>query len=146
FSDDGENGTGQWTATGTWGLQDVPGHGKVWTDSPYSDYGYKENSTLTSKPFSLVGFKNPQLRFDARYDLEITFDNVALEASTDGKEWKKLDNFNLLKGWEKHEYDLTPYAGGPLQLRFHLTTDDDVNLDGFYFDNLVVSEKAQPQA
>lgn len=141
FYDDGENGMGQWTATGSWGLMEAPGRGNVWADSPQGDYQCDQETSLTSQPFSLRGFEKPQLSFDCRHDLEINFDKVFLEASRDGQHWQPLDSYNLRIGWEKRSYDLSAYREGDCQLRFRLKTDPDVTKDGFYFDNLVVSEE-----
>lgn len=139
FEDDGENGAERWTAEGSWSLVDFPGRGKVWTDSPGGEYGLNLNASLTSQVFSLEGLQSAKLNFECKHDLEITFDKVFLEASRDGQAWSELASFNLLKGWEEKSYDLTPFVGGPLQLRFRLKTDGDVTKDGFYLDNLVVT-------
>ncbi len=141
FYDDGESGPSQWTAGGSWGLLEVPGRGQVWADSPSGEYPCDQNSSLTSQPFSLQGFERPVLSFDCRHDLEINFDKVFLEISPDGQEWKALDSYNLRIGWEKRSSDLSAYKGQLVQLRFRLKTDPDVTLDGFAFDNLVVSER-----
>lgn len=144
FEDDGENGAERWTPEGKWALVDFPGRGKVWTDSPGGEYDLNTNASLTSQVFSLEGLQSAKLEFECKHDLEITFDKVFLEASRDGQSWSELANFNLLKGWEEKSYDLTPFVGGPLQLRFRLKTDGDVTKDGFYLDNLVVTgEKVQ---
>lgn len=144
----GDAGAGSvWTPTGTWGLQSVAGRGPVWTDSPNSDYGLGENSSLTSQPFSLEKFRNAQLRFDCRYDLERSFDKVALEVSSDGKQWDRLASYEGHIGWEERSYDLSSYCGKPdIQLRFHLTTDQDVCKDGFYLDKLVVTGEPSLQS
>ncbi len=139
FEDDGENGADRWRAEGKWALVDYPGRGKVWTDSPAGEYDLNANASLTSQVFSLEGLQSAKLEFECKHDLEITFDKVFLEASRDGQAWSELANFNLLKGWEEKSYDLTPFVGGPLQLRFRLKTDGDVTKDGFYLDNLVVT-------
>lgn len=137
-----EDGPEQWAATGDWGREVVDGRGEVWSDSPGGFYKGNQNSSLTSRPFSLENFSSAQLQFDCRHDLEITFDKVFLEArsGTDEASWKELKSFNLLQGWHKESLDLKDYLGEPdVQLRFRLKTDGDVMLDGFQFDRFVVT-------
>lgn len=140
FSDNGENGLSQWTATGSWGLESSPGRGMVFSDSPRADYQCDQHTSLTSRPFSLQGLNKPQVSFDLRHDLEINFDKVFLEVSSDGQKWSELDSYNLRIGWEKRSYDLSSWRDQTIQLRFRLKTDPDVVHDGFSFDNLVVAE------
>lgn len=143
FSEDGESGTGQWTAEGTWGLQPRPeGGGFMWSDSPAGPYPEGANASLTSVPIDLSGLSAARLEFEARHDLENRFDNVFLEASRNGTEWKTLDTFNGLSAWTPHHYTLDEFAGGPVQLRFRLKTDLDECREGFTFDNLIVTRGA----
>lgn len=141
FSDDGESGPSQWTSEGNWGLTPQPGRGMVWADSPVGEYACDQHTSLTSQPFSLQGFERPVLGFDCRHDLEINFDKVFLEVAGDGQPWRTLDSYNLRKGWERRQYDLSDFRNQTVQIRFRLKTDADVTKDGFYFDNLVVSEE-----
>ena len=137
----GEAGAGedQWTAVGGWGLQNVPGRGPVWTDSPNGEYALGAKGSITSKTFSLKGYQSAKVDFECRYDLERTFDSVTLEVSRDGEKWDKLAAYEGLVGWEERSYDLTPYCGDDLRLRFRMKTDEDVCQDGFYLDKLVVT-------
>lgn len=139
FAGDAGAGNDQWTAVGGWGLQQVPGRGPVWTDSPDGEYALGAKGSITSQAFSLKDYKNAKVDFECRYDLERVFDSVTLEASRDGEKWDKLDAYEGLIGWEERSYDLTPYCGGDLRLRFRMKTDEDVCQDGFYLDKLVVT-------
>jgi hypothetical protein len=139
FAGDAEAGPQQWTASGAWGLQEMAGRGPCWTDSPHGNYAEGANGSLTSAVFSLKDFQSARLSFECRYDLERTFDSVTLEASRDGEQWDRLDAYEGLIGWEPRSYDLSPYCGQELQLRFRLKTDLDVCQDGFYLDKLVVT-------
>lgn len=137
-----EDGVEQWSREGDWGQEFVPGRGAVWSDSPGGEYKLNQNASLTSRAFSLENFATAQLRFDARHDLEINFDNVHLEVRSGGEagEWKNLHAFNLLDGWKTHRFDLSEFVGQPeVALRFRLKTDGDVSKDGLMFDRLVVS-------
>lgn len=141
FAGDAEAGKEAWSATGSWGLQSVPGRGEVWTDSPNGNYGEGENSSLTSKAFSLKGYSNATLSLECRHDIEKIFDSITLEITRDGEQWDKLASYEGRIGWEERNYDLTAYCGQAqdVQLRFRLKTDLDVCLDGFYLDKLVVT-------
>ncbi|MBN9416298.1 MAG: S8 family serine peptidase [Candidatus Eremiobacteraeota bacterium] len=139
FSGDADAGVDQWTAVGGWGLQQVPGRGAVWTDSPNGEYALGAKGSITSRVFSLKDFQAAKVDFECRYDLEKVFDSVTLEVTRDGEKWDKLDAYEGLTGWEERSYDLTPYCGGDLRLRFRMKTDEDVCQDGFYLDKLVVT-------
>lgn len=128
-----------WNPTGTWGLQNVAGRGPVWTDSPGADYAEGENSSLTSRQFSLRDFQTAKLAFECKHDLEKSFDRITLEITRDGQKWEKLDHYEGRIGWEERSYDLSSYCGGDAQLRFSFKTDLDVCKDGFYLDKLVVT-------
>lgn len=137
-----EDGPDKWTAEGAWGRQLVEGRGMVWSDSPNGFYERDQNRSLTSKAFSLASFKDAKLQFDCRHDLEINFDKIHLEISTDPKQesWQTLESYNLLEGWHTRHLDLSEYAGSEqVQLRFRLKTDGDVHKDGFLFDRFVVT-------
>ena len=137
-----EDAPGNWTTEGDWGREVVEGRGPVWSDSPGGFYTGPQNSSLSSKPFSLKNFASAQLQFDCRHDLEINFDKIFLEARTGGEEapWSELKSFNLLDGWHTERFDLSQYLGqDDVQIRFRLKTDGDVYKDGFQFDRLVVT-------
>lgn len=139
FAGDVDAGLDQWTAVGGWGLQQVPGRGQVWTDSPDGSYALGAKGSITSRPFSLKDYQTARVDFECRYDLERVFDSVTLEISRDGEQWDKLAAYEGLIGWEERGYDLTAYCGDDVRLRFRMKTDEDVCQDGFYLDKLVVT-------
>ena len=127
----------QWILDGNWGLQDVPGRGKVWTDSPNSSYGTELNTALTSKPFAVAG--EARLVFEEKHLTELNYDRCAVEVSRDGKRWDKLDEYTGNSAWNRREYDLSSYAGSNVQFRFRLQTDNSGPRDGVFFDNIAVA-------
>jgi hypothetical protein len=135
FRDDFEHGLGQWTADGGWAIADGAA-----TDSPAGDYPSNADTSLTSIPIDLGGFARPVLRYKARYAVENNFDKLTLEASTDGKSWSVLEPLVGKTGWKDHACDLAGYAGQKIQLRFHLVSDGDIEMDGIHVDDLVVTE------
>lgn len=136
-----EDGLNNWTTEGDWGREVVEGRGEVWSDSPGGFYQRDQHASLTSKSFSLQGYRKAQLQFDCRHDLEINFDKIFLESKSGAEEdWSELKQFNLIDGWHTERISLDHLTGQEnVQLRFRLKTDGDVMKDGFQFDRLVVT-------
>jgi len=116
----------------------------------------------------LTGVTSATLTFDLWYDIEVGWDYAYVRASADdGQTWAALrgshmtdynPNGNALAPgytgisggdpaegdaasepvWVQEELDLTPYAGGPVVVRFDYVTDDAVNNAGLCLDNLAV--------
>jgi hypothetical protein len=99
------------------------------------------------------------------YDLEADYDYAYVEISDDGGQtWKILENqhttntnpsgnsygpaFTGLSGsdqeprWIRERFDLTPYAGQPVLIRFEVVTDESVNHPGFCLDDIAIPELA----
>lgn len=129
----------QWVASGRWGLQEIPGRGQVWTDSPGGDYDNNSDSSLTSQPISLAGSKAPRLVFEEKYQTELDFDFVSVEVSSDGKKWDRLDSKTGSAAWAQREIDLSRYADQTVQIRFRLQADASGKRDGVYLDHIAVS-------
>jgi len=137
FEDDGN--PANWVA-GSWGQVEVPGRGKVWTDSPSGDYGNNANSAITSKSISLANLSGSKLIFDAKYATENNYDKVQLEVSRDGgRNWDAKATFTGASEWGSRSVDLSAYDGQNVQVRFRLTSDGSVTGDGFSFANVVVA-------
>lgn len=140
FTDNFEEGIGNWTVTGTWGLVSEDGS-MVLTDSPAGNYA--NNQTRTARlttPLDLSTMSHPSLSFRCKYDLEAGYDKVYVEASTTGSGWNQLGSFTGEEtDWTNQDFDLSAYAGGNLHLRFRITSDYSVNADGIYIDDLKIS-------
>lgn len=128
----------QWILDGSWGLQDIPGRGPVWTDSPGTTYGTDLNTSLTSKPFTL-GQGEARLVFEEKHLTELNYDRCSVEVSRDGKVWDKLAEYTGNSAWNRREYDLSAYSGSDIQFRFRLQTDNSGPRDGVFFDNIAVA-------
>ncbi|MEW6283326.1 MAG: S8 family serine peptidase, partial [Candidatus Eremiobacterota bacterium] len=129
-----------WTPEGTWGLKEIEGRGKVWTDSPEGKYGPDLNISLTSKrQLDLSRITSPVLMLDAAFDLENRDDNVFVEVSEDGQTWAEVGRFNGKSDWATRLVDLSAFDGKKVSLRFRLQTDKSVQKDGIMIDNLVVA-------
>ena len=143
FRDDMESGSGNWSATSTWSLiqTDSHGSGNSWTDSPDANYPNNADSTLTLNGFhDLSSLPQPGLLFWSKHSLESDYDRGHLEVSTDGTTW---DDLGYVSGtqttWTLYGADLQDYAGQAVQFRFRLITDESFTYDGWYLDDVVLS-------
>ena len=124
------------------------------TDSPGGDYGNSlEVSAEFTIPTALITL--PTLEFDHICITEATFDFGIVEVSTDfGNNWTELIRYDMddHAGWNDgaadpgdwvHEsLNLSAYLNKKLTVRFRLSTDAFVQEDGWYVDNLAVSDTA----
>jgi len=138
FSDDMENGLGNWTTTGQWALTGSDYHSSAnsLTDSPGGDY--PDQSTTSA---SLNGtFKATGLSFWHKYDIEQDYDYGKIQISADGGAWTTLGTYtgNILI-WEQIHVDLSLFAGQDIAIRFVLETDYSVYEDGWYIDDVVLT-------
>ncbi len=145
FTDGMEEDT--WANDLPWGLTDVASHSGTycWTDSPVGRY---ENNTSRSLQtiLDLTGSNRPLLSFWHRYNLEENKDFGFVEVSTDGqKTWASRFFVTGYEGptWFKEEIDLSVYAGtAELYVRFRIVSDASGNRDGWYIDDVEVSENS----
>lgn len=129
----------EWVSDGKWGQVELPGRGKVWTDSPQGNYANRENSSLTSQPFRLEG-QGSQLTFETRHRLEPMSDSVRLEIRELGQEkWSSLEDYTSYSNWKSQVVDLSAYDGKTVELRFHLTSDSVKTEEGIYLDRICVA-------
>jgi hypothetical protein len=124
--------------------------------------GDEGDATLT-RAFDLSGVAQATLQAWVWYDLEADYDYAYVEVSSDGgKTWDLLSNgdttvtnpsgssygpgFTDQSGdgehaqWVQQTFDLTPYAGQPILVRFEVVTDDTVNRPGFSIDDISIPE------
>jgi hypothetical protein len=124
--------------------------------------GDEGDATLT-RTFDLSELDRATLEAWAWYDLEADYDYAYVEISLDGGQtWTILGNqhttntnpsgnsygpaFTGLSGndqeprWVRERFDLTPYAGQPVLIRFEVVTDESVNHPGFCLDDIAIPE------
>jgi immune inhibitor A len=122
-----------------------------------------EGDARLTRLLDLRGLGQATLQTWMWYDLEADYDYAYVEISSDGGQtWKILSNrhtteanpsgnsygpaFTGLSGggeeprWVKERFDLTPYAGQPVLIRFEVVTDDTVNRPGLCLDDIAVPE------
>jgi immune inhibitor A len=128
----------------------------------WSNRGDEGDATLT-RSFDLTGLDWATLHTWTWYDLETDYDYAYVEVSTDGgQSWTFLANEYTttanpsdnsygpaLTGtsgsgskpeWVEQTFDLSPYAGGAVLLRFEVITDDAVNRPGLCLDGISIPE------
>jgi hypothetical protein len=126
----------------------------------WSNRGDESDMTLT-RQFDLSQLTGPvTFSFWTWYDIEVDYDYVYLEASTDGERWQILQTpsgtasdpsgnsygwgYNGLSGsdgsWVQQTVDLSEFAGGTLWLRFEYITDAAVNGEGLMIDDIAIPE------
>ncbi|HET9496309.1 MAG TPA: hypothetical protein VFR15_18940, partial [Chloroflexia bacterium] len=131
----------------------------------WSNRGDLSDSSMT-RTFDLSGLSTAALEFGLWLDTEADLDYGYVMASTDGGvTWDTLkgthstdDNPNGTNfgngysgsslgregadnnGWLRERVDLSPYAGGEMQLRFEYITDDGYNAGGIAVDDIAIPE------
>jgi immune inhibitor A len=129
----------------------------------WSMRGDEGDATLT-RAFDLSGLQRATLQAWMWYDLETDYDYAYVEVSADGgQSWSLLTNEDTtsdnpsdnsygpaftgtsgsLSGqpeWVQEAFDLSPYAGGPVLVRFEVITDDSVNHPGLCLDGVSIPE------
>jgi len=126
------------------------------TDSPSGDYpGSSIRDVITTTGIEIPdGAMVAILNFFARWEIEEDYDFSQLLISTDGMNWTALEgNYTVASSpyqsqqpipvyegsqtnWVQEEIDLTDYIGNNVTLKFTLKSNDTINEDGFYFDDL----------
>jgi len=146
FSDDFEAGSGAWNAAGGWGATSLDAHSptRSATDSPGAFYTNNSVSSLTlAAPLDFSAVTAPALRFYHRYAVEPSYDWAGVEVSVNaGLTWVRLAAYTgTCATWTREQIDLSAFAGQPdVRLRFTLTTDASVVMDGWYLDDVLVGE------
>ena len=165
YSEDFNQGLGQWNVDGEWGLTDDPSFGLfALTDSPDGEYNADQTtSAALNEEFDFNFFVNPYVSFDARWDIEEGYDFVRFQAFTSENGWVSLEGNHSVLGngataqpLGEHGYDglrldwinekifLDQLNGQtPLSFRFIQNSDELNEGDGFTFDNFKLMGYAQ---
>lgn len=139
FEDQFEEGSPGWIAEGSWGMVEMQGRGKVWTDSPDGSYQDSRNDSLNSPWVSLKNWRGCKLHFESMHTIEKDHDACHLEVRSKDGSWVELASFDGHSDWTNREYDLGFLDGKNVQVRFRLQTDDSRTSDGIYVDNFVIT-------
>lgn len=151
FFDDMEHGADHFAEDLPWKITSESAHSgsKSWSDSP--EMPYSENASHSMYlPVSLAGesVTMPKLSFWHRYNFQTHYDQGLLEISTNGG-----SNYSIIfsttgfssSNWVMDEVDLTPYLGQDVILRFRVISDASTQSDGWYIDDIRISEAASDE-
>ena len=123
----------------------------------WSGRGDSINTKLT-REFDLTGLDAAALEYTVWHDIEDGWDYGYVEVSDDGGQtWNIIEGLHTSdadvsgnaygpgytgrsRDWKPESIDLTPFAGGPVLIRFEYVTDDAV-----YRDGLMVADISIPQ-
>lgn len=156
FSDAADNldnwSSGSWATT----TEDFVSSSTSMTDSPFGDYLPNSATDIISNPVSLSDAQGAFLNFWAKWDIETGWDYSQVSISIDGGItyepqcglYTKAGNSNQEEGqpiydgtqseWVKEQINLSDYLGQEIQIRFSLVSDNGVEEDGFYVDDVEV--------
>ena len=131
------------------------------TDSPSGKYTANANATLTLKSaVNLSGITHAALKFKAKWDIESGMDLFKVQISTNnGSSWQSLCGkyskvgtatqgsdiiFDGVKSsWVQEDISLDSYIGSNVLIRFNLISDDVLNRDGLYLDDIAIETVSQ---
>ena len=150
FFDNMESSGAFWTGQIPWERTNIDSHSGAfcWHDSIAGNYANSIDTSLTTKTIALSGTSPFSLSFWHHYDVQPwdeifgIGDRADVEISTDGgSTWPtRLARYGGFQGgWIPETIDLTPYAGqSNVKIRFRLRTDDSVQQDGWYIDDVII--------
>lgn len=109
------------------------------------EYESNTNATLVMPPIDLPEDES-YLQFEHWHDLEIydsgnAYDFAHVFVSTDMEEWEQVERYEgSSDDWEIDQVDLSEYSGERIYIGFNLESDLSVNEDGWYIDNVALSD------
>ena len=152
-----------WTAEEGWGLtdEDFVSAPNSLADSPGGDYPNNRFATISmDEPILVGGAEQYLLRFWAKWEIEPFYDWAQLQFQVNEGPWIPACGLYTVPGsdlqaadepvwegeqedWVQEEINLTDYlsAGDAIRLRFLMVSDQFVNPDGFYVDDLELLER-----
>ncbi|MFQ5612324.1 MAG: M4 family metallopeptidase [Anaerolineae bacterium] len=159
WSDDMESGANGWTANGFWhqvqdGVSPYPeSHSPThswWYGQDASgnyDNGAANSGSLSSPAVNIpAGALGASLSFWSWYETETTetsWDQRWVQISIDGGPFQNLAQLSgdSMQTWTEHSFDLSPYAGSQVRVRFFFDTIDAAfnNYRGWYIDDVAIN-------
>jgi hypothetical protein len=147
FSDDFEGTLDSWLVSDCeWGVESSDGcrDGFAITDSPLGNYPDNANSMMTlAGDIDLTSATFPVLSFWHKYSIA-AYDTALVEISTDGGvSWSTVASWysnQYSSSWNMEQYDLSPYVGMQVKIRFRLRESNVNESDGWYLDTVSIGE------
>jgi hypothetical protein len=167
FQDNAENGMGNWTSSGGWGLSSINPHAGnfSFTESPTGNYGNNVTAYLTMvNPVNLATATSLWLEFWTRWDIETNYDFGQVEVSTNGATWSAVAGQYTVAGsgigvqpagqpgyegshttWTLEHMNLNQYAGATFfKIRLKFRSDGGVVGDGWNVDDMKLMGFTEP--
>jgi len=95
---------------------------------------------LVSPIIDLSSSTNARLQFNHICDTEADFDFGIVELSTDGVNWQEVYRCDDQESWQEQQLDISLLDNtATAQIRFRLMTDDIMNDQGWYIDDIQVT-------
>ena len=156
FSDNAENGPSQWTPSGNQIQWDTSFCDSWSLSHSFADSRYGNSRDNTANYFTLnntinlTGTVNPRIEFFTKWAIEYGYDYVRFQLSTNsGASWINLTGrytsvvggqpaYHGNQSWVYEQFNLNPYIGQNIKVRYYYYTDGGIAGDGYYFDNFRV--------
>lgn len=144
FDFDFESGPAGWTASQPWAIVDTQSHSPThsWHDSPAGNYPPNAQLELRAPgPIDLRSVQTPELRFWHTYRFARGDRGQVEFRTTDSGSWRLLRRFDGTIGdWRGEVISLEEYQNErTFYLRFILTSDGNMEDDGWYVDDVSVN-------
>ena len=143
LADSAEQTFSKWTTSNTWAITTAQSHTPThsFTDSPGGNYTNNANNSMTLvTPINISSMPVVYLSFWHRYATEANFDLCNVEVSSNnGTSWQTVKAYSGTQStWVQQSIDITSYANSSsnLKIRFRLSTDPGLVLDGWYVDDI----------
>jgi hypothetical protein len=148
-----------WSSTGGWNTtsQKYNSAPYSFTDSPGGNYPSNSNAVLTyDSNINLTGnYVGAAIEFYSQWAIEDNWDYGQIHLSTNnGSSWTPLEGLytnpgspnqpaeplydGFMLSWIKESIDISQYIGYDIKLRFQLISDNYIEEDGWYIDDIVV--------
>lgn len=126
--------------------------GRLW----WSNRGDDFNTRLTRRVDLTAVAPSTPISMTATFwwDIEAGYDYGYVAMSFDGQTWALLSGSSTVNdvggtalgpgytgssgGWQREQFDLSPYAGQAIYLRFELVADDAINSPGWFIDEVAI--------
>lgn len=157
FSDDAEGGMGNWMTGGSVGglwnttTSTYRSPTKSFTDSPSGNYAKLCDLRMaTVALFNLTEYTVVHLNFWQRFATQNYHDYCDVEVSTNsGAKWFTVDHYaGSNTAWHEKTVDLSRWVAGKnnVKIRFRLTSNDTIQDDGWYIDDISLRGYRSPTA
>ncbi len=144
FEDDIESGVGGWTLEGAsnyWHIQSYRSHSpsNSWYCGNDISHTYSDRNVASLVSPYFVVTPDSSLSFWHWYSLETSWDYSYLEIDNNSGWWQTVDEFNGNQmSWNQATYPLSAYSGQTVRLRFRFLSDQSVQAEGWYIDDVIV--------